>query len=97
MLLYSYSVSANGSEITVSTILQDSMGYIRDIAVEKDGDKIYAIFYTTFGGLNSKIGAKNEFDIEVNPSCKEIYFYRGEAGYDLVLQKDESINEWVQR
>ncbi len=95
--IHSYAVSEDGTTITVQTSLAGSMGYIRDITYKKDGDKIYASFYGAFGGLNSKIGAKNNFEIEVDASCKEIYFDRGKEGYKLVLRKEEATNEWIKK
>ena len=72
--LYDYSVSENNTVITMNTCLASSMGYTRDYINKQDGDNQYIDFYCTFGGLNSSIGAKNKFEIEVSPNCDGIYF-----------------------
>lgn len=54
----------------------------------------YFTFYSTFG-INSKIGAKDTFEIELDSNVDAIYFYAGDKGYKQVLQKDEGIGEWL--
>lgn len=92
--LQDYQVSEDGKRIKIRVSVSSSMGYVRDLKVKQDGDYQYITFYSTFG-LNNKFGAKNEFEIEVNPTCEEIYFYRGNGGYELELRKDLD-NNWVQ-
>ena len=86
--LADYSVSEDGKSITMNIGIASSMGYARDCTIKQGGDNKYIAFYSAFGGLNSNIGAKNKFEIELNPSCAEIYFYHGVVGYTLVLQKN---------
>ncbi len=93
IILNDYTVSEDGSIMTINVGVASSMGYVRTLRVKEDGDNKYITFYQTYG-INSTIGAENEFQIELNPSCKGIYFYRGDAGYDLVLQKDDKTQEW---
>lgn len=92
--LAGYSLSKDGSIITMNVGVAGSMGYIRDCTIKMGGDNKYITFYSTFGGLNSSIGAKNKFEVELNPLCTEIYFYHGDGGYTLVLKKNEITNEW---
>ncbi|MDD4677980.1 MAG: hypothetical protein PHN25_02120 [Tissierellia bacterium] len=93
--LVDYSVSKDGSEITLQVGVAGSMGYIRDFLNDTNETEIMEMqFYSTFGGFNSSIGAKNEFVILLNPECREIYFYHND-GFDLVLQKDQDTGEWV--
>lgn len=40
------------------------------------------------------MGAKNEFEINVEPSCEAIYIYKGDAGDDLVLSKNKETKKW---
>lgn len=94
VVLRDYSISKDGKIMTLNIDIASSAGYARDLKVKQGGDNKYITFYSTFGFLNSKIGAKNEYQIELNPSCTEIYFYKGDGGYNLVLQKDEATNEW---
>ena len=93
IILNDYNVSEDGSIMTINVGVASSMGYVRTLRVKEDGDNMYITFYQTYG-INSRIGAENEFQIKLNPSCKKIYFYRGDAGYDLVLQKDNETQEW---
>ena len=89
-----YSVSEDDGRMTIHVGVASSMGFIRDCKVKQGGDNQYITFYSTFGALNSPIGAKNKFEIELNPLCTEIYFYHGDGGYTLVLQKDQETNKW---
>ena len=95
VVLANYSISEDGTKIKLNTLVTSSMGYIRDLNVEHGGDNNYITFYSTFGLGNNKMGAKNEFEIELNPFCREIYFYSGNGGYKLVLKKDETSNKWT--
>lgn len=93
--LLDYSLSENGDEIIIKTAISSSMGYIRDYKDEGGGDKPhYLKFYSAFGGPNGSIGAKDEFTLTLQPDDTEIYFYRGEQEYDLVLSKNELTGEW---
>lgn len=95
VVLLRYSVSEDGTFITLETFLASSMGYIRDIKTEQHDNGVYCSFYSTFGWLNSSIGARNVFNIEVDDFCTEIYFDRVGEKNELVLKKDETTNMWV--
>lgn len=95
--LTGFSVSEDGSTITIKTSLAGSMGYIRDVKIKKVDDAIYCSFYSTFGGLNSNFGAKNSFEIELNDSSVKIYFDRGTESDILVLERDNATNVWGQK
>ena len=94
VIITNYSVIDDGKILKFNIDITSSMGHVRDFKVKQGGSNKYITFYSTFGFLNSKIGAKNEFQIELDPFCSEIYFYKGDGGYNLVLQKDEITNEW---
>lgn len=95
VFLAEYSVSENGTEMTFTAGIPSSMGYIRGFKDNGGGLKPhYLMFYSTFGGLNSLFGAKQEFKLELDPDDTEIYFARPEIGYELVLVKDEETGEW---
>lgn len=95
VILTDYSVSEDGTQITLNASVSSSMGYIRGFKNNGGGVKShYLTFYSTFGGLNSKLGAKNEFVLEVNEDDSEIYFNRAGDGYELVLQKNTETGEW---
>ena len=92
VMLTDYSVSEDGKVMTIKVGVASSMGYTRTMKAREEGNKKHVTFYSTFG-LNSKIGAKNEFKVELLPSCDEIYFYSGNGEYKLKLQKNVT-KEW---
>ena len=94
VVLTDYSISEDGTKIKLSVAISSSVGYTRGLKIKQGGDNKYITFYSTFGFVNSKLGAKNQFEIELNPSCTEIYFYKGDGGYNLVLEKNQITNEW---
>ncbi len=92
--LQDYKISEDGKKLEMQVSLASSMGYIRMLKVKQGGDNQYITFYSTFG-FNNKFGAKDEFEIELNPTCEEIYFYHENGEYKLVLRKD-SDNHWIE-
>lgn len=71
------------------------MGFIRGYKDNSGGVKPhYLTFYSTFGGLNSSFGAKNEFVLELDKDDSEICFKRANGGYELVLQKNAETGAW---
>ena len=50
--------------------------------------------YSAWGGFNSSIGAKSEYTLKIDPDDTEIYIYRGDGGYKLVLQKNAESGDW---
>ena len=96
VVLFDYSVSEDGSEISLEIQVSSSMGYIRGFKDKGGGVKPhYLTFYSTFGGLNSSFGAINEIELELSQDDTEIYFNRPGGGYELVLQKDIAADEWM--
>ncbi len=93
IMLTDYSISKDGNVMTLEVGVASSIGYIRRFKSRQDGNKEYITFYSTYG-FNSSIGAKDEFQVELHPSCDEIYFYRGNGEYKLRLQKNSETNEW---
>lgn len=95
VFLAEYSVSEDGTEMTFTAGIASSMGYIRGFKDNGGGLKPhYLTFYSTFGGINSSFGAKQDFKLELDPDDTEIYFSRPEKGYELVLVKDEKTGQW---
>ena len=95
VLLYDYSVSEDGTKLTFSAGIMSSMGFIRGYKDNGGGVKPhYLTFYSTFGGLNSSFGAKNEFVLELDKDDSEICFKRANGGYELVLQKNAETGAW---
>ena len=96
VVLFDYSVSEDGSEISLELQVSSSMGYIRGFKDKGGGVKPhYLTFYSTFGGLNSSFGSINEIELELSRDNTEIYFNRPGGGYELVLMKDIATDEWI--
>lgn len=90
-----FAVSEDGSQLTFRVGVASSMGYVRDFRDEGGGVKPhYLNFYSAWGGLNSPLGARKEFTLELAPEDTEIYVYRGRNGYELALKKDAVSGEW---
>lgn len=97
VVLTGYSVSDDGSKLIFRTAVLSSMGYIRDFKDNGGGVRPhYLTFYSTFGGWNSSLGAKHEFELNLAETDTEIYFNRPGGGYVLVLQKDKETGEWIE-
>lgn len=96
VVLFDYSVSEDGSAISLEIQVSSSMGYIRGFKDKGEGVKPhYLTFYSTFGGLNSSFGSINEIELELSRDNTEIYFNRPGGGYELVLKKDIATDEWI--
>ncbi len=94
--LQDFSLSKDGSVITIKTALSGSMGFIRNMKTETIGRELHCSFYSAFGGLNSSIGAKNRFEIKLTDSIEKVHFDRGDRSDALVLKRDASTNKWTQ-
>ena len=93
--LQDFSVSEDGSVITVQTFPIGSMGFIRAMEAKQIGDEIHCSFYRTFGGLNSRLGAKTAFEIRLDHPTERIYFDRGTSFGQLVLERDADTGAWA--
>lgn len=92
--LQDFSVSEDGSVITMRMFTSGSMGYIRAMETKQVHNEIHCSFYRAFGGLNSSFGAENTFEIQLDDSIEQIYLDR--AGLDqLVLERDTGTGEWA--
>ena len=66
VVLTEYSVSEDGKKLNFNVGVMSSMGYIRGFKDGGGGVKPhYLTFFSTFGGLNSSFGAKNEFELDL--------------------------------
>lgn len=89
-----FSVSEDGTEITIKVQGFNSVGYIRKVSEhQQNGERLYLDCYSAFGGINGSIGAKEEFTIKVAEETKVIALYRNANCYEEVLKKNE-LNEW---
>ena len=93
--LQKFSVSDDGSIVTVQTFPEGSMGYIRAMEAKQIGDEIHCSFYRCLGGLNSSLGAENTFEIPLDHPTQRIYFDRGTSFDQLVLERDAGTGEWA--
>ena len=93
VVLGGYDLSVDGKTMTLKVGVSSSAGYIRKMKRTSGSMNYYLTFYSTFG-INSKLGGKDTFEIELNENVDEIYFYTGNKGYKLVLIKDSVTQEW---
>lgn len=90
-----YSVSEDGSEMTIRVGVAASIGYVREVAVyQQHGGKLYLDCYSAFGGINGSWGARTEFTVPLEADTEMIAIYRSPNCYETVLEKDEH-GEWV--
>ena len=91
--LKDFEVSSDGKTMTLKVGVSSSAGYVRKMKRTSGSTNGYYTFYSTYG-INSKIGAKDTFEIELNSDTDEIYFYTGNKGYKLVLVRNSATQEW---
>ena len=91
--LIDFEVSENGKTIILHVGVSSSAGYIRDMKQKSIDTSEYLTFYSTFG-INSKMGAKDTFTLEIDKNIDEIYFFKGNNCYYKVLEKDKETGEW---
>jgi len=84
--LKDFEVSSDGKTMTINIGVSGSEGYVRKMKRTSGSMNYYYTFYSTYG-INSKLGAKDSFEIELDKNVDEIYFYTGDKGYKLVLTK----------
>ena len=95
VVINEYALSEDAETMTVKAGPAGSMGYIRDVSVKRDGNRLCLVFYSAFGGLNSSLGARNQFAFSVSGEVTEIAVYRGEGKYEVVLKKEVETRAWV--
>ena len=91
--LKDYKLSEDGKTMTLEVGISGSAGYVRKMKRTSGSMNYYYTFYSTFG-INSKLGAKDTFEIELDDNVDEIYFYTGGNSYKLVLVKNSATLEW---
>ena len=95
VVIREYSLNEDGSELNFTVGIPFSIGYTRGYKNKGGGVKShYLDFYNTFGVINSSLGAKFEYVLELDEDDTEIYFNRSGGGYELVLQKNQETGEW---
>lgn len=93
VFLKEFSVDEKCNQMTIKVGVSSSAGYVRKMKQTSGSMNYYYTFYSTFG-INSKLGAKDTFEIQLDNNVDEIYFYTGGKGYKKVLEKNAN-GEWV--
>ena len=89
-----YSLSEDGTEMTITVGVSTSIGYIRKVSEhQQHGGKLYLDCYSAFGGINGSWGATSEYTIQIDEDTEMIALYRSADCYDPVLEKDAN-GEW---
>ena len=88
VVIEDFSVSADGSEMTLKAGIAGSAGYLRKAKVRYDDEykTVLVDFYSTFG-INNPVGAEDTFVIPLKPDSENILFNRGNDYY-AALAKD---------
>ena len=94
VFLRGFSVDKKSNIMNIKVGVSSSAGYIRKMKRTSGSMNYYYTFYSTFG-INSKIGAKDTFEILLDNNVDDIYFYAGNGGYKKVLTKDKVTGEWI--
>ena len=93
--LAEYTVSEDGRTLTFSVGVPTSMGYVRGFTQKQVQGLQYLTFYSTFGGPNSRFGAKHTFTLTLEEEDQEILFNDAQDGWNPVLCREEQTGEWV--
>ena len=93
VFLKDFELSQDGKTMTLKVGVSSSAGYVRKMKRTSGSMNYYFTFYSTFG-INSKLGAKDTFTIDIDNNVDEIYFYTGGKGYKKVLELNDD-GEWV--
>ena len=93
VFLKDFELSKDGKIMTLKVGVSSSAGYIRKMKRTSGSMNYYFTFYSTFG-INSRLGVKDTFTIDIDNNVDEIYFYTGGKGYKKVLELNED-GEWV--
>ena len=82
VMIEDFSVSADGSEMTLKAGIAGSAGYLRKAKVRYDDEykTVLVDFYSTFG-INNPVGAEDTFVIPLKPDSENILFNRGDNYY----------------
>ena len=91
--LKEFIVDEKCNQMIIKVGVSNSTGYVRKMKRTSGSMNYYYTFYSTYG-INSKLGAKDTFEIQLDNNVDEIYFYTGGKGYKKVLEKNEQ-GEWV--
>ena len=93
VMIEDFSVSADGSEMTLKAGIAGSAGYLRKAKVRYDDEykTVLVDFYSTFG-INNPVGAEDTFVIPLKPDSENILFNRGNDYYAAFAK--EADGQW---
>ena len=92
--LAGWQVAEDGTQITMQVNVPNPVLFVRDFTDKGGGVKPhYLHFYTGLGKNDRSLRIEHEFVLDLQPDDSEIYFYCGNGGYELVLQK-KADGEW---
>ena len=91
--LQNYNVADDGEKVTIDVVNAQSLGYIKknEVIDDKNG-KLIVIFYMSYFNLKKKSGLTYSYDIPIDDSVSEIYFYRNNQNIERVLYRDDEGN-----
>ncbi len=93
VFLRDFSFDDKCNQMTIKVGVSSSAGYVRKMKQTSGSMNGYYTFYSTFG-INSRLGAEDTFEIQLDNNVDEIFFYTGGKGYTKVLEKNEK-GVWV--
>lgn len=90
VMIEDFSVSADGSEMTLKAGIAGSAGYLRKVKVRYDDEykTVLVDFYSTFG-INNPVGAEDTFVIPLKPDSENILFNRGNDYYAALAKGED--------
>lgn len=80
--------------ITLRTVVSSSAGHVRHVRTVTTGEETHCYFYSAFGGINGRIGAKSEFDVPDYDFVDRIYFDAATGSDRLMMERNETTGEW---
>lgn len=93
VFLKDFDIDEKDNQMIIKVGVSSSAGYVRKMKRTSGSMNYYFTFYSTFG-INSKLGAEDTFEIQLDNNVDEIYFYTGGKGYKKVLEKTDN-GEWI--
>ncbi len=91
-----YSVSDDGSAITLTVANASSMGFVRTLHAKEDSGTLNLTPIAAFGSINGRILACNTFTFPLSEDTTIIAFYRGKDCFETTLLQDET-GAWVRK
>lgn len=78
--LKDFSIDKTNNQLVIKVGVSSSTGYVRKMKRTGGSTNYYYTFYSTFG-INSKLGAKDTFKIQLDNNVDEIFFISYEQFY----------------